>query len=463
MYKKFFILFLCFALLFVPFVAYTQNVVDAVTIVKIGSSMGAWATSGGGRLMPTLLKAGLVTSWVVSALSPASIGLVAAAMLFSYAAANPQKFSKLGEWAASKSYYPVSGVWKTGSTQDIIPTDLPQYTVMQARLTAAGFNSGDLQQSYSSYALYLAACSAYSSLLQQSASYYSRESTEQNYTDGSGYSYYVKKQWNSLTKVGDVPGIYELKYITTCFKDGESFYTQGATVFTDISGSAATTAGIISDALVTDISAQTPVPLARSAVQGIESVISDALYNPAHGANAATTPTTGVSPVDVARAELNKGVPDAVKNALVTAGAVPAAGTDVTTAVKDAATTQKATPDIINNMSSVSTGSTPEVVPTITAPYTKTAWSEVGNFGTQFNSFRTSLQSTGVFALPALITAGMPGFGAGNPVIQFDAGMFGSHTYDFSAGAWPGILVVIRAIILLICSIVAVRIIILKR
>lgn len=456
--------FLVIALIFAPAVAYSQNINAGVVVERLGSTMGQWSQNG--RLIPTLLKAGLASAWVVSGLSPAALGLIAAGMLYSYAVSNPTTISGFQDWLVSKNYAIQGGVYKSSALQDVIPSTSAHYTPMANRIAALGYVAGNNAQGYATYAAYDAAKTAYINYLQTHPGNTTNWGTQSSdvYDPGTDFWYKSVKIWNgeSTLDANHVDGEYYVKYLYTCFKNsgGSSPWVQ-ETVYSPVAATPALAAVAVSDAVVADLSGADGAQKdrVRALWGGMEQNISNALANPNHALNTATTAVAGVTPVKVAQDELNKGVPDADKSTLVTSGAVPAAGTNVNTGVTGAAAIAGANPDVIPNTGAVA-GNAVDTSTPVTVTYTKTAWSDYGNLATQFNSFMTSLKATGLFSLSGALFGGMPSGGASS--ISFNGGVYGQHEYDFAV-RWSGILATIKALILCLMSYVAVRIVILKR
>lgn len=101
-----------------------------------------------------------------------------------------------------------------------------------------------------------------------------------------------------------------------------------------------------------------------------------------------------------------------------------------------------------------------EEVPYYNPPYTgtvnRTAWPAAPSIGARFTSFTNTIKGTSLWSVPNALSAGFPA--GGNPVISFNGGVYGQHSYDFSTWG-SGIFNVIKGIVLVICSWVAIRIV----
>lgn len=82
----------------------------------------------------------------------------------------------------------------------------------------------------------------------------------------------------------------------------------------------------------------------------------------------------------------------------------------------------------------------------------------VGDFGGRITQFVNDVKATPIFSMPSSLLGNIPG--GGSSTITFSAGRWGTHTYDFSS--WGSILDTLKALILIIFSAVAVRIVTLK-
>ena len=71
----------------------------------------------------------------------------------------------------------------------------------------------------------------------------------------------------------------------------------------------------------------------------------------------------------------------------------------------------------------------------------------------------TDLKGSSLFSLPTSILGNIPG--SGTSVIAFDGGEFGQQSFDFAA--YSNQLMIIRSVLLLCFSLLAIRIVCLKR
>jgi hypothetical protein len=138
-------------------------------------------------------------------------------------------------------------------------------------------------------------------------------------------------------------------------------------------------------------------------------------------------------------------VPSAVKTPLEASGASIANGGPVT-------------PDVIKDAEvekpEEKTPTTND--PSYTGSFTPGTWPAVPSIGTRFNDFTNSLKQTSLWSLPSSMTTDFPS--GGDPVISFNAGVYGSHSYSFAS--WGSALYnVIKGIVLVICSWVAIKIV----
>jgi hypothetical protein len=119
----------------------------------------------------------------------------------------------------------------------------------------------------------------------------------------------------------------------------------------------------------------------------------------------------------------------------------PAAGTEVTPV--PAAATKYVDPSL--------TGTVPALAD----------WPVVGNFGTQWASFRSSVQSTGLFTVSSGFFGGVPS--SGSSTIQITGGVFGNHTYDLSTRIPSIFWSILQSVILVLSSYAALRIVIVNK
>jgi hypothetical protein len=80
------------------------------------------------------------------------------------------------------------------------------------------------------------------------------------------------------------------------------------------------------------------------------------------------------------------------------------------------------------------------------------------DFGARLTQLMNELKGTGLFSLPSQLLNNIPS--GGSSTITFNGGRFGTHTYDFSS--WGSILNTLKAILLIIFSIIWVKIVCLK-
>ena len=80
-------------------------------------------------------------------------------------------------------------------------------------------------------------------------------------------------------------------------------------------------------------------------------------------------------------------------------------------------------------------------------------------FGNRLAKFMSDLKGTSLFSLPTSILSNIPG--SGTSAISFDGGEFGQQSFDFAA--FSNQLMIIRSVLLLCFSLLAIRIVTLKR
>lgn len=81
-----------------------------------------------------------------------------------------------------------------------------------------------------------------------------------------------------------------------------------------------------------------------------------------------------------------------------------------------------------------------------------------GDISGRFHQFLTDMKATSLFSLPSQMIGTIPG--GGTSIVTFSGGRFGNHTYDFST--WGSILTTLKALVMVICGISAVKIVTLK-
>lgn len=86
--------------------------------------------------------------------------------------------------------------------------------------------------------------------------------------------------------------------------------------------------------------------------------------------------------------------------------------------------------------------------------------SSVSGIQSDFIAAMNTIKTSSLFSLPLNLTNNLPV--AGTPVISFNAGVFGSHTYDFGDANWSWVLLVLRSILLIAFSYVGIKIVVLK-
>ncbi len=87
-----------------------------------------------------------------------------------------------------------------------------------------------------------------------------------------------------------------------------------------------------------------------------------------------------------------------------------------------------------------------------------TPWPDAPNFATRWTAFKTAIAASPVFQLPTGIGSVPSG---GSSVISFNAGVFGSHSVDFST--WPSsVFSILSGLVMVACSFVAIKIVTLK-
>lgn len=114
--------------------------------------------------------------------------------------------------------------------------------------------------------------------------------------------------------------------------------------------------------------------------------------------------------------------------------------------------------DAINNSGDDDDGGDDPYTP---APTSSTAYGNpalIGDFGGRLNQFFTDLRATPLFSVAGNFLNSVPA--GGSPIITFEAGSFGYHTYDFSS--WGAILTTLRSLVLIIFSACGVKIVTLK-
>lgn len=118
--------------------------------------------------------------------------------------------------------------------------------------------------------------------------------------------------------------------------------------------------------------------------------------------------------------------------------------------------------------STTGTSSNPTVV-TTAGTYTggdASAWIDyhpgtldMSRFSTRFIAFMTQVQSAPIFSMVRSFFGSVPT--GGSSIIEFNAGIYGQHSYDFAS--WGPLLTVLRGLILIIFSFLAIRVVVLKR
>lgn len=86
--------------------------------------------------------------------------------------------------------------------------------------------------------------------------------------------------------------------------------------------------------------------------------------------------------------------------------------------------------------------------------------SSINGIKGDFTSTMNTIKASPLFSLPLNLTNNLPV--SGSPVISFNAGVFGSHSYDFSDSNWSWVLLVLRSVIMIAFSYVGIKIVVLK-
>jgi len=85
---------------------------------------------------------------------------------------------------------------------------------------------------------------------------------------------------------------------------------------------------------------------------------------------------------------------------------------------------------------------------------------EIGDFVGRFSQFISEMKATQLFSLPCSFFSGVPSGGQSTMTVDLGETYGGRHTVDFGAWTW---LVILKAVVLVVFSYVAIRIVVLKR
>lgn len=417
------------ALLFLVFMT-GRAYADTAAVGALAPQLGQWAASGA-RVTPVLFTCGAAMAWIATALTPAGIGLVVAAVLGGYLVSNYSSadYPFLESWLIAAGYRNTTGVWEKSSPGTYGPVAGTQAaTDVATAKSVSGFTGSAV--SYTDQTAALAALNAWKSAnCGGCASYIGPSGSacgQANYTGCPAIlNWHQKCCYAPTIQIGVVcprPG-YESQFAT-----GEA--TWGPATIDEIKTK-----------LVADLTAGAAA--SRAAWEEIERKLNNGLTS----ANtkdktmvdtpATTGPVTGVTP----RAKLTEQLrTQAITDspAKITALETPTTpGDDVAPPPAD---------------------KRPYYDPPYAGAWSPPAWPTAPTLTSRVSSFVSSASSTGLFALPGSVGAGI---GSGSCEISFNAGQFGTHTYSFCN--WPSSIVnVIKAIFMVCCSWVAIRIVTIK-
>ena len=93
------------------------------------------------------------------------------------------------------------------------------------------------------------------------------------------------------------------------------------------------------------------------------------------------------------------------------------------------------------------------------APFSSSAVSDNSELKTLVSGFLDSMKASSFFSMPSSLFQSFPS--GGSPDISFNAGRFGTHTYNFST-AWASIIPLLKGIIIAVFAVVAVKVVVLK-
>ena len=93
------------------------------------------------------------------------------------------------------------------------------------------------------------------------------------------------------------------------------------------------------------------------------------------------------------------------------------------------------------------------------APFSSSSVSDNSELKTLVSGFLNSMKASSFFSMPSSLFQSFPS--GGSPDITFNAGRYGTHTYNFSS-AWASIIPLLKGIIIAVFAVVAVKVVVLK-
>lgn len=136
--------------------------------------------------------------------------------------------------------------------------------------------------------------------------------------------------------------------------------------------------------------------------------------------------------------------------------------TGIDTGIKGTGGTNELLGDVKNSLSGPSTlPSAPasSVPAPYTSPYLTDHIPTSDDYVSEFNSFKTKMETTTFYGLIHTFF-NVPAIGGGSSVFSFNAGKLGNHSYDFSS--WGGIMALLRGLVIIAFGAAAMRILFLK-
>lgn len=426
MKKKIFIISICVVFLCSTFL-YASTI---STIAQIAA--GAW--SGTTRIAPMLFKAGNIAKWVGVGFSPATCAILAGAVLTTWAISNYTQLPYIGVWLTSIGDRLYSGQYQKGTYL------VTAYT--GDALTAYNWLVTNYQNPLGSLDVVV----KFSTSAEAQAWIDANISNAVHCHDIGGYG----SGYHSSGAITVYTHAYLLEnYGGACALNGKKviWYYPSAGSYPsawDFTYPVSQTVTQVKTDLETGLTASNTQ--ARAAYTEMETAMKNAL---------AGTVSPYLSSILDATNSSSERLQDLLNSAARTAGGAVVtqmeadndaitSGTDVTVQVQAAKAAEEAKA---------------ETDPAFTAASEPSVWDDPPSISDLWDNFKDAVLATGIFLLPAALSSGIPG--GGTSVMSFNAGVFGSHSYDFST--WSGnVILILRSVFLVIFSFIAIRVVVLK-
>lgn len=436
MRNKYLIMAFLFCFVFtMSFSLYAQTSLFA-TVVKLG--VGAW--QGGVRVVPMLVKYGSYAKNIGVGLSPTTLAILAGAVFTTWAVVNIAKLPMFQSFLTSRNYGVNGGVYKA-----VVNTGgmLPETAGASGLTEINGLMEYAYSEGYGGWTV---------EVLQNLTALQAREAV---LLSGGGYAgpynaamfstvtgavcvgVYTKQNCNP----GPYCGVTALSYPVSP-GDYTSTWGYGATI----------PASQIGTDYTNDITSPTPSPEAYKTWEEFEKAIKDSLAgktSPFLSDILKSMNQAGQTLQQLLDAGMLQAAPNvvaalqALQNAVTSETNLDAQLTDPAAAAAEAETENKENADAWQG----------EGVP---EPST---WEDPPSISDLWDDFLDAAGETGLFLLPSALSSGIPGGGAS--VIAFNGGVFGDQSFDFSDWA-SNVLLILRSVVMVIFSFVAIRVIVLK-